>query len=260
MGHILTLLTDGSTTLTETRHGQAMHSKLGAWREACSVYAEASGISAQTRPQVLWDVGMGTAANALAAYENSTCPLEIWSFENDLDGIRTALRHAKQFPWLLRHQALVNELLGKGSAALPGGRGRWHLCEGDFHATHAQAPGPTLIFWDFYSPSVVPHLWSLETFQTLKRRCQPETLWISYAAATPVRAALLLAGFQVGRGPGTSAKAETTWASPSAECLPHLLGKDWLGKIDRSSRPLPYGYAGTRESLKHELLSSVHFV
>ncbi len=257
MGHLLTPLPDGSTPLTETSQGQAMHSRLGAWREATEVYVTPSRIAESTGPVVLWDVGMGTAANAVAAIEGSACPLDIWSFENDLDGLRTAITHSHLFPWIGRHLGLLEQLLENRSVALPGGRGAWHLLEGDFRRTQHQATEPDLVFWDFYSPSVVPDLWNCDVFRILSGRLKPHALWLSYAAATPVRAALLLAGFYVSRGPSTAAKSETTQASLNP--LSPKLGTEWLGKIDRSSRPLPYGYLGNRESLKQELLSSPNF-
>jgi queuine tRNA-ribosyltransferase len=259
MKHVLTQLEDGSTTLTETLHGQAMHSKLGVWKEALQVYVANSGIESRQTPLVLWDVGMGTAANAVAALEHSKCPLEIWSFESDLDGIRTARANVEHFPFLQRHSELLNELISKKQATLPDNRGTWNLIEGDFRKELARANPPDLIFWDFYSPSVVPELWSLEVFQNLTKDIPQHTLWISYAAATPIRAALVLAGFFVGKGPATQAKSEITLASPSPEKIPSLLGKDWLGKIERSARPFPYGYTGTRPQLLSELRDSKHF-
>ena len=259
MGHSFTPLPDGSTTLTDTANGQAMHSRVGSWQEANQVYVGPSGLTQRQDPAILWDVGMGTASNALAALEGSTCLLEIWSFENDLNGIRTALGRTDLFPWLNRHSNLVQELLERGVVHLPGGRGRWHLLEGDFRREISRAPGPDFVFWDFYSPGVVPDLWSLEIFQDLAQRLSPESLWISYAAATSVRAALLLSGFHVGRGASTRAKSETTVASLSRNRVTQPLGKEWLGKIERSSRLMPHGYSGTREDLRAQLVRTNHF-
>src|SRR5438552_12912287 len=61
-------------------------------------------------PLVIWDVGLGAAANAMAAircYEEQAAsgpvrPMQIISFENDLDSLRLAFRHNDRFPYL-RH-------------------------------------------------------------------------------------------------------------------------------------------------------------
>ena len=71
--------------------------------------ADAPGGSAQ--PLVVWDVGLGAAANAMAAIlavENSgpgvARPLMLVSFENDLDSLKLALDHPGWFKHL-RHAA-----------------------------------------------------------------------------------------------------------------------------------------------------------
>ena len=75
-------------------------------------------------PLVIWDVGLGAAANAMAAihcYEEQAAagpvrPLRIISFENDLDSLRLAFRHDRDFPYL-RHGGPAG-ILKSGAVAI----------------------------------------------------------------------------------------------------------------------------------------------
>ena len=89
-------------------------------------------------------------------------------------------------------------------------------------------------------------MWSVETFKKLRLKCRDEsdeggTVICTYSQATPVRVALLLAGFFVGAGPATGLKEETTQASTDFAALDQPLGADWLRRWSRSRAQAPYG-------------------
>ena len=110
MSHELVRFPNGTASLKPLAGREAMHSSIGPWLEANQVYVEQAGLSDRLkqpgRPLVLFDVGMGIAANAIAAIvcaEKTKTPVrrfQIISFENDLDGIIQALRNTDQFPYL----------------------------------------------------------------------------------------------------------------------------------------------------------------
>ncbi|HUP57038.1 MAG TPA: MnmC family methyltransferase, partial [Bdellovibrionota bacterium] len=95
-----------------------------------------------------------------------------------------------------------------------------------------------LVFHDFFSPAVAPRLWGRKIFSRIRESMREDGLLLTYSAATRTRSALLLAGFRVGRGPGTPMKTESTQATLRGR-LDEPLGRDWLEKLGRSARPLP---------------------
>lgn len=277
---------NGSFTLRERSSGQSMHSRVGPWAEAQQVYIEQSGLSLGLRglrggEQVVFDVGMGLAANALAALElweglaDAGCevtPLRVVSFESRPEGLQAALGLAeadpKTFDFIARNQSRVKKLLADGKWTSQCGRARWELYVGDFRefmgsASFLQAvPTARFVFYDFYDPKVCPDLWTPQLFDQLRQKCAQDAVLCTYAAATPVRTALLLAGFRVGKGHRTWAKAETTVAIPieSDRSLGEPLGLWWLEKWEKSSRPFPYGGEYTdRESLRRVLVAHPQF-
>jgi queuine tRNA-ribosyltransferase len=96
-----------------------------------------------------------------------------------------------------------------------------------------------IIFWDPFSPKTNPELWTTSCFQMLKNRCHSSATIHTYSAATATRSALLLAGFVVGSGVATGAKAQTTTAALELENIAEPLGLRWLQRLQRSTAPLP---------------------
>ena len=129
---------------------------------------------------MIWDVGLGAAANAMAAiqcYEEQAALgpvrcMRLISFENDLDSLRLALRHDDKFPYL-RHAGPV-AILEKGEWQSKRHAGlSWQLVTGDFLETVRQAPlPPDLIFYDMFSSKTHGEQWTIEIFQRLFAACR----------------------------------------------------------------------------------------
>ena len=65
---------------------------------------------------------------------------------------------------------------------------------------------------------------------------------LTYTCSTPIRAALLAAGFYVAKGTGTVDKTDTTIAlTPEAAASQNytMLGADWLARFERSGAKFP---------------------
>jgi len=119
---------------------------------------------------------------------------------------------------------------------------------GDFPGTIQNAPAPPdIIFFDPFSSKTDGDQWTLGTFRRILTACAGRAVELfTYSCSTPVRSALLAAGFYVARGCSTGDKAETTFAltpaavrnlaSPSG---PDFLAGEWLGKWNRSSARYP---------------------
>lgn len=247
-----------------------MHSHLGPWCEAREVYLAQAGLEARRggcTPLVVWDVGLGIGANALAlleAWESAPPerrPLRLISFENDLSGIRQALHEACAFDFVLRNEARLRRLLAKGTWTSPDESMRWELREGSFLEEILRVgDAPELVFYDFYSPKVNAELWGLQAFSGVFSCCASDALLITYVASTAVRSAMLLAGFHVGYGVGTDSKSETTVGARQLKDLACRLDQRWLGRLLRSSKPLPEDIpTDEREAALKKLRSAPQF-
>lgn len=244
----------GTHSLKHLPSGEIMHSVSDPSVEAHRLYIEQSRLTERLTGAgqlVIWDVGLGSGTNAMAAIRaiesaaSSVPPgtplrnIRIVSFENDLDSLRLTLKHPSLFPHV-RHRA-PGFLLNQGYWDSPDLPLRWTLLEGDFLAKLDLAPVPDLIFYDPFSYKTDGPLWKLETFQRIRTRIgeRPSELF-TYTTSTAVRGALLAAGFQVARGASTGPKNDTTIAlTGKARPGADLLGTEWLERWKRSDARRP---------------------
>jgi queuine tRNA-ribosyltransferase len=257
----------GFASIRQISSGEIMHSRTPPMEEAQRLYIEQSNLAerlqispeesaagTELEPLVIWDVGLGAAANAMAAilcYETLAAagpvrPMHVVSFENDLDPLHLAFQHNREFTYL-RHSG-IGAILAIGrwqSRHHPGLR--WTLVEGDFLDSIPNAPAtPDLIFFDMFSSKTDGDQWTLGAFRQIYAACAGRAVELfTYSCSTPIRAALLAAGFNVAKGQGTVDKTDTTIAlTPEAirPLLPRthaLLGAEWLARWERSHAKFP---------------------
>ena len=131
----------GALSIRNKANGEIMHNPLGPWLEAQELYIRQSGLEERLCnenfskvPLVIYDVGLGAAANALAAVDTylklkmtneNIRPLHIVSFENDTDSLKLALRNAPAFPHL--HHAAPHELMKLNKWVSPKGNIVWEF-------------------------------------------------------------------------------------------------------------------------------------
>jgi len=269
-GRYEVLARDGIGHIRDTHSGEIMHPVSDPAQEARSLYVVPARVrerlqGEESAPLVIWDVGLGAAANAMATIAAAETlarptatqtlqtsapdarpprPLLLVSFENDLDSLLLALRQISVFPYLRHaapHKIATEHRWESRTAAI-----EWRLLPGDFAVLKFSAPLPDIIYFDPFSFKTDSVLWSLAAFRELAQVCAPSaTQLFTYTASTSVRAAMLAAGFYVARGAATGPKAETTIAlSPraAAGCHGHeLLGEEWLVKWRRSDARVPFG-------------------
>lgn len=245
---------EGFSSIRQISSGEIMHSRTDPMEEARKVYVAQSHLAERLRepsaePLILWDAGLGAAANAMAAIEcheaaGSPRPLDIVSFENDLDPLRLALAHSDCFPDLRAEPA--NAILSSGEWHSDAAELRWTLLFGDFAGTMSRAPAPDAIFYDMFSTKTSADLWTAAIFRQLFALCSRRAMTLAtYTCSTANRAALLAAGFFVARGRNAGEKEETTVAmTPAAVHAPfaqrnNLLSRDWLAKWERSAAKFP---------------------
>ena len=244
---------EGFSSIRQISSGEIMHSRTDPMEEARQVYVEQSQLAQRltestSEPLVLWDVGLGAAANVMAAMESfegaaSKRPLKIVSFEDDLDPLRLALANRECFPYLRIDAA--NAILSGGTWRADLQSLSWTLLGGDFGETMNDAPAPDVIFYDMFSTKTSAELWSAGIFRRLFERCaNRDAELFTYTCSTANRAALLAAGFFVARGRNAGEKIETTIAmTPTALRTAarerDLLADDWLTRWERSAAKFP---------------------
>jgi queuine tRNA-ribosyltransferase len=274
-GRYEVLVRDEVGFIRDCGSGEVMHSVTDPLVEARSLYVEQSRLierlqAGGTDPLVVWDVGLGAAANAMAAIlEVEKCelgpnrrPLKLVSFENDLDSLQLALDHPRWFKHL-RHPAPAT-LLRRHSWENPSAAVEWQLLVGDFAEQKLVAQPPDIIFFDPFSFKTDGALWTQSAFSSLLRVCSNSaTELYTYSYSTSVRAAMLAAGFHVAKGRGTGPKAETTIGlSPRAALTVHgheLLGNEWLDKWQRSDAQAPFGSTAEDDSWRGAIRNHPQF-
>jgi queuine tRNA-ribosyltransferase len=251
----------GQSRISHVTSGEVMHPGGSAPdEEATALYVNGSRLverlaEASAEPLVIWDVGLGAGHNAMAAVRAAQTvgrrPLEIISFEHDLDALRLALSQAGRFVHL-RHGA-PHGLLQNGQWASKDGLIRWTLFDGDFRTHMLGLAAPDLVFFDPFSSKTDQDLWTLSCFAKIRAACGDHpTELLTYSTSTAVRAAMLAAGFYVMRGPGVPPRTESTLAMTPAAWLrlrkendqlgvDAALAPSWLERWERSSARYPYG-------------------
>jgi tRNA U34 5-methylaminomethyl-2-thiouridine-forming methyltransferase MnmC len=210
-----------------------------------------------SRKFVIWDVGLGAAANALTAIEAlegsqeiaaGGADIEIHSFDKTTAPLEFALAHSRELGYLEPHHDKLNRLVKEQRIALTP-RMSWTLHLGDFQISVADAsiPAPDAIIYDPYSPVGNWEMWTLAHFTNLRKRLDPEVpcLFTNYTRSTAVRVTLLLAGFYVGIGSEVGEKAETSIASNRPEMIARPLEKSWIERrvrISKNSAPMTGPY------------------
>jgi hypothetical protein len=250
----------GVYALFDPATGETMHPGQGPWAEANHLYVEGGRLAdlltrgpgrGEPGEVVVFDVGLGGAANALAAV---TChqglhrsrrpvrPMRLISFEQDLEPAGLARDSADVLGYPRGFEAELDALLSAERVTLPGGL-TWELRLGDFPRLVEEEPQRAdLIFYDPFSPRSNEVMWSLPTLEKVYRchRTGRPTTLITYSSAFSVRAALLLAGFYVGEGPRQDPLRRTTIACTAFHPLVEPLGPDWPARWERDREPWPH--------------------
>jgi queuine tRNA-ribosyltransferase len=240
--------TAGALSIRNKAVNEIMHNPVGPWREANELYVEQSQLQKYLvrdvdRELIIFDVGLGAAANALASLhclQKSPRPVRLVSFEIDLELIRFAMVNSHRFSHFSGYEKAIRQLLEDGY--WEDGHIKWELHHGDFlelvETVNAKAE---IIYYDPYSPKMNETMWTTECFSKLRARCQDQAMLYTYSQSTPIRVALLEAGFYVGYGIPTGFKESTTIAACRLGDLQKPLDIRWLERFRRSRTPFPIG-------------------
>lgn len=247
---------NGAMALYRVDLGETMHPGLGPWEEALRVYIQGTALERLLAASedadheiVVFDVGLGGAANAVAAIDlalrlhrenGRAVRLHLVSFEQDPAAPRFALEHAGVLPYLQGYETALDALLERGRWERPGIV--WELRLGDFRRLVREEPcRADVVFFDPFSPRGNPGMWTVPLLEDVYRCHRPGRVMrlATYSSAFGVRAALLLAGFYVGEGPPLGAGRRATLAATELSALAAPLDRAWLGRWRRDREPWP---------------------
>jgi tRNA U34 5-methylaminomethyl-2-thiouridine-forming methyltransferase MnmC len=251
----LVRLANGAASVRYADYGETLHPIAGPAAEAESLYVRQlrlpERMRAAAREFVVWDVGMGIAANVLTvARALAGCPgtLRLVSFDNSVEPLRFALARMAELPHLRGFEPAVADLLAHGRSRFNSGSltVEWSLVNDDFPKASAERPignppAPDAILFDPFSPAVNPAMWTLGVFQNLFARLDSQRACnlATYSRTTFVRVSLLLAGFFVGVGECVAGKEETTVAANDPKLIARPLDRRWLERARRSHSAEP---------------------
>jgi queuine tRNA-ribosyltransferase len=276
-------LRNGGQTLFSASYEEKMHPGLGPAAEAELLYVRQLQICERLQKTsgefVVWDVGLGGAANAVAtlrATREIAGTLRIISFDNTSEPLEFALKNAAALKYLDGYEQQAAELLQKNRTGFQNGTLKvvWEFHVGDFPALlqsgiancRSQVPGPHAIYYDAFSPAKNPAMWTLPVFQNLYRVLEPgrPCALTTYSRSTMIRATLLLAGFYAGVGHATGTKEETTMAANDPGLISEPLDLRWLERAARSDSAEPlrepvYARAGLSPHTLEKLRAHLQF-
>lgn len=254
-GYELVRVAGGTWSVRARAEGETFHPGIGPVAEAEAVYLQplrlVERLRASANEQVVWDVGLGAAANVLTllrATRDLATPLRVVSFDRTLAALAFARAHAQALGYLAGYEAAVERLLAAREVPFRNGRQpvHWSVEVADFPGwlaspRAAEVPAPDAILYDAFSPARNPDMWTLPLFRRLHARLDPQrpcTL-ATYSRATLVRVTLLVAGFFVGVGQASGQKEETTVAANARALLAAPLDRRWLARARRSNSAEP---------------------
>lgn len=251
----LVQLTNGLYSVQSLAEGETFHPVIGPAAEAEALYVRqlrlAERMSSHPGEFVIWDVGLGAAANVLTVLRATRplpCHVRVVSFDHTVEALRFALTHRETLGYFPGYESRVRELLDHGRAAWTDGPQTvdWDLHLGDFPTLLADEqarnlPKPRAIMFDAFSPARNPAMWTLPLFTALHRLLDPARpcAMPTYSRSTLLRVSWLLAGFYVGAGHATGEKEETTIAANTPELITEPLGRRWLDRARRSTSAEP---------------------
>jgi tRNA U34 5-methylaminomethyl-2-thiouridine-forming methyltransferase MnmC len=278
----LVRLRNGACSVRSLAEDETFHPGIGPAAEAEALYVRQLHLPERVRETsgefVIWDVGLGAAANALtairlvresltssnAAAQESRAPkqLRLISFDHTSAAAAFALEHGAKLGYVAGYESALAELIKNHSVKFSDDllQVKWTLEPGDFPAfisrssrgneAHSEKSEignrkseitPHAILFDPHSPKKNPAMWTAPLFAGLFRRLDPQRpcALATFTRSTMARVALLLGGFFVGVGHPSGLKEETTVAANRPDLLDEPLDRHWLERAKRSHSAEP---------------------
>jgi tRNA U34 5-methylaminomethyl-2-thiouridine-forming methyltransferase MnmC len=254
-GYKLVKLASGVHSVHSLAHQETFHPVIGPVAEAEALYVRQLELAERLRQQkgdfVIWDVGLGAAANALTVLRDTrelSVSVQLISFDNTLEPLRFALEHRHSLGYFGGYEKQIEDLLRERGVSFVNGKQSiaWQVHLADFPTLIARTeardlPKPHAIMFDAFSPAKNPAMWTQPLFANIFRLLDPKQPCAlpTYSRSTMLRVTLLLAGFFVGVGHATGEKEETTIAANTLQLIKEPLDSKWLQRAHRSGSAEP---------------------
>jgi tRNA U34 5-methylaminomethyl-2-thiouridine-forming methyltransferase MnmC len=256
----LILTGDGSYTLHSAEYDENMHTISGAYEEAILKHVMPSGVLMNKSGNIaVLDVGFGIGYNTLALLTelsrmNYRGSISIVSFEKEraflpfMDSIH--FNDERDIIYAYIKKAYHDGSIHTANVSIT-------ILFGDARVSVRTLHNPVFdaVFFDPYSPSRNPELWTVDFFMELYRIMTGHGILTTYSSAPHIRTALIAAGFIIGKGPSVGAKREGTLAAKTDLITP-LTAED-LSALEQNVRSVPYRdstlSAGRYEILQNRL-------
>ncbi len=248
-------LANGTHSVHSLAHHETFHPVVGPVAEAEALYVRQLRLTERLQSHqddfVLWDVGLGAAANAITALRAARavpCAIHLLSFDHTLDPLAFALQHRDALGYLGGYEPHLERLLHDRHCAFHDGPQtvHWDMHLADFPTLLTQPAAnklakPHVIMFDAFSPATNAAMWTQPLFSNLFRLLAPDRPCAlpTYSRSTMLRVTLLLAGFFVGLGHATGEKEQTTIAANSPDLIAEPLDRRWLQRAQRSTSAEP---------------------
>jgi tRNA U34 5-methylaminomethyl-2-thiouridine-forming methyltransferase MnmC len=254
----LVRLNNGICSVRSLADDETFHPVIGPVAEAEALYVNQLRLRERLKNHsgefVIWDVGLGAAANALTvlrATRDIACQIRLVSFDHTLEPLEFALKNADALGYFGGYENHLKEFLREHRVKFQDGNqsANWEFHLGDFPAwlnsqfaiRNSQFLAPHAILFDAFSPAKNPAMWTLPLFKNLFQVLDPQRPCAlpTYSRSTILRVTLLLAGFFVGVGHATGEKEETTIAANDLSLISEPLDRRWLERAHRSHSAEP---------------------
>jgi hypothetical protein len=245
----------GAWSVRSRAEGETFHPVVGPVAEAEALYLRqlrlVERLQSHAGEFVIWDVGLGAAANALTilrATRTLSTPVRLVSFDHTLAPLEFALGRAPALGYFGGYETAVAALLASRRTRFRNGAQPvdWSVAVADFPTLLASPDAaalerPHAVLYDAFSPARNPDMWTLPLFARLFALLVPECpcSLATYSRSTLLRVTLLLAGFHVGAGHATGEKEETTLAANTPALIAEPLDRRWLARVRRSTSAEP---------------------
>jgi hypothetical protein len=274
----LVRLNNGICSVRSLADDETFHPVVGPVAEAEALYVNQLKLRERLQNHVgefvIWDVGLGAAANALTvlrATRNIACNIRLVSFDHTIEPLEFALKNADALGYFGGYENHLKDFLRAHRVSFhdDGQSVNWEFHLGDFptfinsqsvgraspravgnlansaredaRPAEVLLPAPHAILFDAFSPAKNPAMWTLPLFKNLFQLLDPQRPCAlpTYSRSTILRVTLLLAGFFVGVGHATGEKEETTIAANDLNLISEPLDARWLERAKRSHRAEP---------------------
>ena len=263
-------LNNGICSVRSLVDGETFHPVVGPVAEAEALYVKQLRLCERLKNHdgefVIWDVGLGAAANALTvlrATQDIASRIRLVSFDHTLEPLKFALQHAAELGYFGGYENHLDKLIQTHHTLFhhEAQTVDWRFIPGDFPSwlasqnaephsqptsqllskTISSVPAPDAVLFDAYSPARNPAMWTLPLFTNLFQQLDPRRpcALSTYSRSTILRVTLLLAGFFVGVGHATGEKEETTIAANTPDLIAEPLEQRWLSRALRSHSAEP---------------------